>query len=65
MNEPTPGTHDCPHAPTCDPSDELVNPGDPYTTHTVCLVHDQDHPNEADGDPRLPWVRKVSSSTPG
>ena len=32
----------CPHDPGCDPSYELVNPGDPWTTRLVCLVHDQD-----------------------
>lgn len=52
MSAPTPGTPECPYSPDCDPSEELVNPGDPYTTHLVCLVHDQDHPNETDGDLR-------------
>lgn len=54
MSAPAPGTPECPYGPTCDPSDELVNPAavDAWTTHRVCLVHDQDHPNDTDGDPR-------------
>lgn len=30
----------CPHGPDCDPSDELVDPGDPWTTRTVCTTHE-------------------------
>ena len=33
----------CPNGPDCDPSFELVDPGDPWTTHLVCLVHDNDN----------------------
>ena len=53
MSELTPGSPhnarydtsermNCPDGPDCDPSYELVDPGDPWTTHLVCLVHDND-----------------------